>query len=186
MNSQDLISACLKGKEGAWTMLVNNYSRRIFNLSFQFAGSYAEAEDLTQDIFLKLYKSLKKYDFNKNFDAWLTILAKNHLIDHYRKTKWEHKQRDDFDEKTISSQPGLSPENGLLRKEKQKQIWSGLNQISPEIRMAVILRDIQGRDYEEIAAIMNLPLGTVKSRINRGRIYLAKILIKKGGTDELL
>jgi len=160
-------------------MLVDSYSKRVFNMAYQFAGSYEEAEDLTQDIFLKLYNSLPKYDFEKNFSAWFLTLARNYMIDNYRKTKWEKKTRDEFNEHLLSSDAFDSPENGMVREESKKIIWESLNYLSPEIRMTVILRDIQGKKYEEIAEIINLPLGTVKSRVNRGRLQLAKILKEK-------
>jgi RNA polymerase sigma-70 factor (ECF subfamily) len=157
-------------------MLVNAYSRRIFNMAYQFTGTFQEAEDMTQEIFLKLYTSLSKYDFEKNFNAWLLTLTKNYLIDNYRKTKWEKKTRDNFNEHYVRADPSDSPEAGIEVKENKKFIWEGLNQLSSEVRMTVILRDIQGKKYDEIADIMNLPLGTIKSRVNRGRIQLAKIL----------
>lgn len=160
-------------------MLVNTYSKRIFNMSYQFAGSYQEAEDMTQEIFLKLFHSLEKYDFKKNFQAWFLTLAKNHLIDNYRRTKWEKKSRDDFDEKFVRAESRDNPEIGVEKDETKKLIWSGLNRLSPDIRICIILRDIQGKRYDEIAEIMSLPLGTVKSRVNRGRLQLAEILKKK-------
>ncbi len=157
-------------------MLVNAYSKRVFNLAYQFAGSYEEAEDLTQEIFFKLYNSIRKYDFEKNFSAWLLTLARNYLIDQYRKTKWEKKSRDDFNEHFLAADPSVGPEESAVTHETKKIVWEGFNYLSSEIRMAVILRDIQGKKYEEIAEIMDLPLGTIKSRINRGRLQLAKIL----------
>lgn len=162
-------------------MLVNTYSKRIFNMAYQFCGSYQESEDLTQDIFMKLYNSLSKYDFEKNFTAWLLTLAKNHLIDEYRRTKWEKKNRDDFDDVLLTFETSESPEANLLKEENKKIIWESLNHLSSEIRLAVILRDIQGKSYEEIAEIEHLPLGTVKSRVNRGRLQLAKIVQEKKG-----
>jgi len=169
----------LKGNEGAWEMLVNTYSRRVFNLAYQFSGTREEAEDMTQEIFLKLYHALVKYDFSRNFDAWLLTLARNHLIDEYRRTKWEKKSRDDFNEYTLSADAVSGPEETVLREENKKLVWEGFNSLSNEIRMAIILRDIQGKKYDEIAEIMELPLGTVKSRVNRGRLQLAKILREK-------
>ncbi len=167
-------------------MLVNAYSKRIFNMAYQFTGTYQEAEDMTQEIFLKLYTSLTRYDFEKNFNAWLLTLAKNYLIDNYRKTKWEKKTRDDFNEHYLRAEPSSSPEAGIQERENKEFLWKGLNQLSSEVRMTVILRDIQGKRYDEIADIMNLPLGTVKSRVNRGRIQLAKILRQeKENTDDM-
>lgn len=179
MQIKTVIKECIEGKKGAWDMLVNAYSRRIFNMAYQFTGAYEEAEDMTQDIFMKLYTSLEKYDFEKNFSAWLLTLAKNYLIDQYRRTKWEKKTREDFNEHYLLADPSASPEAGILRQESQKMIWEGLRQLSSEVRMTLILRDIQGKSYEEIAEIMSLPLGTAKSRVNRGRLQLTKILKEK-------
>jgi RNA polymerase sigma-70 factor (ECF subfamily) len=151
-------------------------------MAYQFCGSREEAEDLTQEIFIKLYNSLAKFDFEKNFTAWLLTLTKNYLIDEYRRTKWEKTQRDEFDERVLS-QPSLSgPEETLVQKETRALIWQGLNRLSSEMRMAVILRDLQGRSYEEMAEILSLPLGTVKSRVNRARLALAEVLRQKKET----
>lgn len=176
MNLEEVIQECLKGEEGAWQRLVDTYSKKIFNMAYQFVGSYEEAEDLTQDIFLKLYHALPQYDRSKNFSAWLFALAKNHLIDAYRKTKWEKANRDPFDEHLASSDASASPEATLIQEAIRKAVWNGLNRLAPETRMAVILRDIQGKSYEEVAKIMSIPIGTVKSRINRARLELARIL----------
>ena len=150
-------------------------------MAYQFCGSRQEAEDMTQEIFLKLYGSLAKFDFQKNFTAWLLTLAKNHLIDEYRKTKWEKTQRDEFDERVLPQASISGPEESLVQKETRALIWEGLNRLSSEMRMAVILRDLQGRSYEEMAEILGLPLGTVKSRVNRARIALAEVLKEKKG-----
>ena len=176
MQINTIVQGCLEGKQGAWEMLVNTYSRRIFNMAFHFSGSYEEAEDLTQDIFVKLYNSLKKFDFKKNFTAWLLTIAKNYLIDEYRRTKWEKRTRDNFDEHFLPSDSEQGPEENILKEENRRTIWKALNILSSEIRMTIILRDIQGKSYNEIAEIMSLPEGTVKSRINRGRLQLTKIL----------
>ena len=157
-------------------MLVDAYSKRVFNMAYQFSGSYEEAEDLTQDIFIKLYNSLTKYDFSKNFSAWLLTMSKNYLIDQYRRTKWEKKTRDDFNEFNLASSETENPEYSFSQEENKKLVWQGFNFLSADLRMAVILRDIQGKKYDEIAEILDIPLGTIKSRVNRGRLQLAKIL----------
>jgi len=177
-----VIRECLEGKEGAWRMIVDTHSRKSFNMADQFAGSYEEAEDLSQDIFFKLYHALPKYDRAKNFTAWFLTLAKNHLIDTYRRTRWQKVNRDEFDERLIGRDETESPEESLVRQDSQKAVWEGLGKLPPETRMALILRDIQGKSYEEVATIMSIPIGTVKSRINRGRLELARILSQKKET----
>lgn len=164
-------------------MLVNAYSKKIFNLAYQFSGSYEEAEDLTQDIFFKVHGALRKYDFSRNFTAWLLTLARNYLIDQYRRTKWEKKSRDDFDKHLLSADSGDSPEKHIIKQENKRILWDGLNRLTNDLRMAIILRDIQGKKYEEIAEIASLPLGTVKSRVNRARLQLAEVLKERKEKD---
>lgn len=177
----EIIRECLEGRQGAWEALMNMYAKRVFNMAYQFCGNREEAEDLTQDIFLKLHHALSKFDFQKNFTAWLLTLSKNYLIDEYRRTKWERTQRDEFDERVLAQSTLSGPEDNLARKETQAIIWEGLNRLSSEMRMAVILRDLQGRSYEEMAEILDLPLGTVKSRVNRARLALAEVLKDRKG-----
>jgi RNA polymerase sigma-70 factor, ECF subfamily len=176
-----IIRECLEGRQGAWETLMNTYTKRVFNMAYQFCGSRQEAEDLTQEIFLKLYNSLSKFDFQRNFTAWLLTLTKNYLIDEYRRTKWEKTQRDEFDERVLTQTSLSGPEATLEQKETRALIWAGLNRLSSDMRMAVILRDLQGRSYEEMAEILKLPLGTVKSRVNRARIALAEVLREQKG-----
>jgi RNA polymerase sigma-70 factor (ECF subfamily) len=183
---KEVIQDCLEGNQGAWRMLVDAYSKKVFNLAYQFAGSYEEAEDLTQDIFLKLYSVLPKYDFEKNFTAWLLTMARNQLIDTYRRTKWEKTSRDAFDERFLAADRTGGPEAGLEHEADRRMVWASLNRLSSDIRMAVILRDIQDKSYEEIAQILGLPLGTVKSRVSRGRLQLARLLKdRKEESDEM-
>ena len=145
-------------------------------MAYQFSGSRQEAEDRTQEVFLKLHGALPKYDFGKNFTAWLLTLAKNHLIDDYRRTKWEKTQRDDFDDRVLAQPAHDGPETSLVEKETKAFVWEGLNRLSADMRMVILLRDLQGKSYEEVAEILSLPLGTVKSRVNRARIQLAQVL----------
>lgn len=184
MDLNEVISKCLAGSQGAWRTLVDTFARRIFNMAYQFSGSRQEAEDMTQEVFLKLHGALPKYDPAKNFQAWFLTLAKNHLIDEYRRTKRERVQRDEFDERVLAQSSHHGPEASLVEKETKTFVWEGLNRLSAEMRTVIVLRDLQGHSYEEVAAILGLPLGTVKSRVNRARIQLAQVLREaKGGTS---
>lgn len=157
-------------------MIVNTYAPQIFNLAFHFTHSREEAEDLTQEIFLKLFSSLKKYRQEMNFNAWLLTLARNHLIDKYRRGKKEKSLRQELDEKTVSELGVLSPENSLDQKEIKLIVWNAIDQLSPEVRLSLILFDLMGKTYEEAAEVLGVPVGTIKSRINRGRLQLARLL----------
>jgi RNA polymerase sigma-70 factor (ECF subfamily) len=175
------IRGCLEGSQSAWRALVDAYARRVFNMAYQFCGSREEAEDRTQEVFLKLHGALPKYDFGKNFTAWLLTLAKNHLIDEYRRTKWEKANRDEFDERVLSQAAASGPEASLVAKETKELIWEGLDRLPADMRMVIILRDLQGKSYEEVAEVLGLPLGTVKSRVNRARLQLARVLREHRG-----
>ena len=176
MDLDAIIRDCLGGSQSAWKTLVDAFARRIFSMAYQFCGCREEAEDMTQEVFLKLHGALPKYVFGKNFTPWFLTLAKNHLIDEYRRTKWEKRQRDDFDERVQSQVAVIDPEGSLVAKETKALVWEGLDRLTAEMRMVIILRDVQGKSYEEIAEILDLPLGTVKSRVNRARIQLARVL----------
>lgn len=167
-------------------MLVDCYSKRIFNLAYQFAGSRQEAEDLTQDIFLKLYSSLAKYDFNHDFTAWFLTLARNYLIDEFRRTRIEKSQRFEGEEPDLPACEDDNPEIRYLGEEKARAVRQALQQLPPDLRMVLVLREIEGFNYEEIASRIKVPLGTVKSRVNRARLELARIILAKtGGKYEL-
>lgn len=181
MDLEATIRGCLEGSQSDWKALMDAYARRIFNMAYQFSGSREEAEDRTQEVFLKLHGALPKYDFGKNFTAWLLTLAKNHLIDEYRRTKWEKTQRDEFDERVLSQPAHSGPEDDLVAGETKALVWEGLNRLSADMRMVLILRDLQGQSYEEVADVLGLPLGTVKSRVNRARLQLAQVLREKRG-----
>ncbi|MGB9862387.1 MAG: RNA polymerase sigma factor [Candidatus Saccharicenans sp.] len=181
MEVKEIITKCLKGDAGAWKMLVDLYAKKIYNLAYQFSGRPQEAEDLTQDIFLKLYNSLGKYDFEKDFSAWFLTLARNYLIDEYRHHRQEKSLRDEVDELTLSAPAADSPENQYLAGEKSELIRQALLELSPELRTVLILRELEGFSYEEIAEKLGLPLGTVKSRVNRARLQIAEVIMKKTG-----
>ncbi len=181
MDLEATIRDCLEGSQTAWRALVDAYARRIFSMAYQFCGSREEAEDRTQEVFLKLHGALPKYDFGRNFTAWLLTLTKNHLIDEYRRSKWEKTQRDDFDERVLSQEAANGPEESLVSRETKALVWEGLDRLSADMRMVIILRDLQGKSYEEVAEVLGLPLGTVKSRVNRARLQLARVLRDRRG-----
>jgi len=178
---KELIQGCLQGEAGAWKMLVDCYSKKIFNLAYQFAGSRQEAEDLTQDIFLKLYHSLAKYDFEHDFTAWLLTLARNYLIDEFRRTKLEKSQRFEADQPDLPAADSDNPETRYLSEEKAAAVRQALQQLPPDLRLVLVLREMEGLSYEEMAREIKVPLGTVKSRVNRARLQLAQIIINKTG-----
>jgi len=192
-----LVRRCLGGDASAWEDIVRLYNRRIYNLCYRFTNSADDAQDLTQDVFIKLYRTLGSYDVEKGaFTTWLTTLTRNLLVDHFRRSRQDRitdsidgTSREEEDALSISDRlqdPRPSPDDRLATKETQKMVQKALVRLSPELREAVILRDLQDMDYKEIAGTLRVPEGTVKSRINRGRMELARLLSrnkKQAGND---
>ncbi|MBV8521108.1 MAG: sigma-70 family RNA polymerase sigma factor [Acetobacteraceae bacterium] len=182
-----LVRRCIAGDAAAWEELVRQQNRRIYNICFRFTGSAHDAEDLSQEVFIRLYRTLPSYEPEKGaFTTWLTTLTRNMLVDHFRRTRQE-RLTDSIDASATGEEdmPTLaerledaspSPQARVASKETQKMVQQALQKVSPDLREAVILRDLQDMDYKEIAVALKVPEGTVKSRINRGRAELARLL----------
>ncbi len=179
-NGAELVRRCRAGDGSAWEEIVTQYSRRIFNLAYRFTSSAEAAEDLTQDVFIRIYRTLEQYDPKQgDLSNWLMRLARNLIIDDYR-----HRQRnpqdsmaDDVDDHTFHLRSvGGSAQKEMERMELASQVQEGIDKLPSDLRTCVILRDLEELSYQEIVDVLKIPEGTVKSRINRGRIELAKIL----------
>lgn len=187
-----LVSHCLAGEQRAWHQLVTGQHRRVYAICFRFTSDAAEAEDITQEVFLKVYRNLASFDPCKgNFQTWITTLTRNLLVDHYRRTRME-RATESLDATLGAEDDGPSMADRLTdRRPSQEQhamglelkatIQAALAKLSPELREAVILRDLEDMDYKEIALVMKIPEGTVKSRISRGRGELARLLQRREG-----
>ena len=182
-----LVRQCIGGDAEAWRQLVVSQHRRIYAICYRFTGSGADAEDLTQEVFLKLYRNLGSFDTEKgSFQTWITTLARNLLVDHFRRTR-QDRATESMDAGWEGDEDGPTQADRLADTratqhdrvaalEIQARVQAGLKQLSPELREAVVLRDLEDMDYKEIAAVLRVPEGTVKSRISRGRGELARIL----------
>jgi RNA polymerase sigma-70 factor (ECF subfamily) len=179
-----LVQRCLQGDGLAWEELVQRHTRRIYNLCYRFTGRSHEAEDLTQEVFLRVYRTLASYKaLHGGFTTWMTSVTRNLLIDHYRRTKKDRVTSSiDDEESNIGERPspGRRPDQLAVASELSGKVQKALALLSPDLREAVILRDLQGLEYREIQDVLQVPEGTVKSRINRGRIELARMLEEQG------
>jgi RNA polymerase sigma-70 factor, ECF subfamily len=184
-----LVRRCVAGDATAWEELVRLQNRRIYNICYRFTGSPDDAEDLTQEVFIRMYRTLSSFDVEKGaFQTWMTTMTRNLLVDHFRRSKQERMTDSidaapggDEDAPTMAERledSGPRPDASLASQEVQKQVQAALQKLSPELREAVILRDLQDMDYRDIAAALKVPEGTVKSRINRGRTELARHLAR--------
>lgn len=181
-----VVRRCMDGDSGAWAELVRTHHRRVYGLCYRFTGNVADAEDLTQDVFLKIYSNLSSFDILRgSLQVWITTMTRNLLVDNFRRTKnlratgsldegWDG--TDELRPVDRLTASGPSPHESAAQKELAKMVQEGLARVSVELREAVILRDLQDMDYKEIAQVLGIPEGTVKSRISRGRAELARLL----------
>ncbi|MCK4889527.1 MAG: RNA polymerase sigma factor [Candidatus Aminicenantes bacterium] len=172
MENRVLIKYIKEGDKRGWNMLIDKYSRTVYNLAFNFCGCSDDANDLTQDIFIKIYKNIDKFDESFNISSWIIRISKNHCIDYWRKNK-KNNFRIDLEDNLVRDEN--SPEDNLIKSADLNKLREKILQLKPEVRSLLILRDIQNHSYQEIADSLNIPLGTVKSKINRARIQLAKL-----------
>ncbi len=182
-----LAARCVGGDNTAWEMLVRREGRRVYGLCYRFTGSPTDAEDLTQEVFLKVYRNLRSFDpARASFGVWLTALTRNLLVDQYRRSRLERASEsldeplgDDGEGGTRADRlpdPRAGQEQHVAGLELRARVQAALARVTPELREAVILRDLQDLEYREIADVLGVPQGTVKSRISRGRAELARLL----------
>jgi RNA polymerase sigma-70 factor (ECF subfamily) len=172
----ELIERCLAGDQEAWAAIVRQHWRKVFNLAYRFVGQHDEAEDLTQDIFLKIFRALHTFDRRANFQTWLISISRNLCIDHYRSRRKERELlAREIDASLLSpTSRERSPDGRLEEVDARELVRTALRALPPTLREAVVLRDLQEFSYLEIANRLGVPEGTVKSRINRGRLELAR------------
>jgi RNA polymerase sigma-70 factor (ECF subfamily) len=179
-----LIQECLNGNQAAWETIVRQHWRKVFNVAYKFVGKHDEAEDLTQDIFLKIFKALHSFDRRANFQTWIISIARNLCIDHYRSVR---KERETIAREVDAADltPASSDASPLLQLEQsdlRELLRRALDQLPEALKTAVVLRDLHELSYQEIADRLGLPEGTVKSRINRGRLELARQIKRIAGS----
>jgi RNA polymerase sigma-70 factor (ECF subfamily) len=182
---ETVIQRCLHGDQSAWDLIVRQHWRKVFNVAYKFVGRHDEAEDLAQDIFLKVFKSLDTFDRRANFQTWLISVSRNLCIDHYRSVRKEREMINrDVDASELSpASPNEGPVAAIEQRDRVVLLRQALAALPESLRTAVLMRDIQEMSYQEIADTLRLPEGTVKSRINRGRSELARQIRKLRGED---
>lgn len=178
----DIIRNIKAGNTEAWNMLIERYSKKVYNLALNFAGNRDDASDITQDIFIKVYNNIDKFQEDGSFNAWILKLSKNYCIDYWRKSK-NYRQKLELDESLYVESVHdevYSPEDTLIKKNDVNFLRKKLQELSPDLRSLIIMRDIEDFSYQEISENLGIPLGTTKSRINRARLKLAKIVLNEG------
>lgn len=177
-----LVERCLRGDDSAWEELVRSHTRRVYAVCYRFTGKDSEAQDLTQEVFLRVFRTISSFRSGEGtFGVWLMRLTRNLLIDHYRRGRKDRATDSIEDQLPVLEEKVsmTSRTDGLVAGREAGEILQGaLGKLSPELRETLILRDLEEMEYREIAQTLQVPEGTVKSRLNRGRAELARILRK--------
>ncbi len=179
----ELIARCLSDlgdseTQEAWRIIVSRYRRKVFGIAYKFTGKYEESEDLIQEIFFRVFRSLSRFDRDADFGTWLYSVSRNHCIDHYRSGRREREALSDREVRMEDfASARFDPHRFLEARDNKKMLFRALQTLPNKLREAVLLRDIHGLTYQEIVDRLGLPGGTVKSRINRGRLELGRALV---------
>lgn len=186
LTEQELVTRAKAGDDEAFAQLMRDNEKRIYNLTLRMTGNPDDAMDLAQETFLNAWRGLNFFKGDSAFSTWVYRLASNACIDHLRRKK----RRQDISapmpvDEEDNSQPDIpderfQPEQELERRELQRAVAQGLEQLSDEHRQVLVMREINGLSYQEIADVLDLEAGTVKSRIARARNSLRKILVESG------
>ncbi len=177
-SDQEMVMNCLQGNETAWEDLMRSHERRVYSMSYRFTRCRAEAEDLTQDVFIRVYQTLSSFRSESgSLSGWLMQVARNLLIDRYRRLR----RNLHFDpirdaDLSVSDPSAPNPLQCLTRDEIKTRVQAALRRLPPNTRNVIVLHDLEGLALAEVAVILHAPEGTVKSRMIRGRRELARIL----------
>ncbi|HEY9502746.1 MAG TPA: sigma-70 family RNA polymerase sigma factor [Pyrinomonadaceae bacterium] len=186
VNDCELVSTAISGTEGSFEELVRRYQRPISAYVYRMVGDYESALDLTQEIFIKVYGSLRRYRAEFKFSTWIYKIAHNCAVDHLRRSSTREQslisgtESDNFELPLESSR--LSPEQESERKERRIEIEGVIRALPSNYRELIILRHSQDLTYEEIVEVTGLPLGTVKNRLFRAREMMRELFVEKGIT----
>jgi len=173
-----IVERCRRGDALAWEALVRRYQARVYGVAFHYLRDGEEARDLAQDVFIKVYRSLDSFTGDA-FLPWVLRLARNAAIDRIRRKKARPPAEDVPVEESVSlADSGPSPEDSWLRDSKKRLVHRAMGHMSDQNREMILLKDIQGLNLQEIADLLGVPLGTVKSRSNRARTELARKVVE--------
>jgi RNA polymerase sigma-70 factor (ECF subfamily) len=172
---QMLIHRCKRGDLTAFEILISNYEKKTYNIAFGLVGKEEDAKDIAQDTFIKAFKSIATFKEKSSFSTWLYRITINTSKDYLRKRK-NTIAFEDINAQGEIKDEGLQPQEQLEHMEERKLILSALKELKEEYSNVIILKDLNGFSYQEIADILDINLGTVKSRISRGRFQLRDIL----------
>lgn len=186
-----LIGLAQEGDAVAFERLISLYQSKVYGFARAYCSDPSEAADLAQEALIKVYRSLHSFRFQSSLLTWMFRIVKNVALDHYRSRQQRERRREQPIEGTSEGDlrggstggrcENPDPEDHLLADEQRQALWAALSRVPEVYRTVVVLTDMQGLSYEEVAAIVGTPVGTVKSRLNRGRDALREVLLSSGG-----
>ena len=177
-DQENIIARARRGDADAFEQLVIAYRDQVFRLALRMCGNEADADEAAQEAFLSAWKALPNFRGDSQFSTWLYQLTSHAAIDLLRREKRQIAAEDITE--VSAPDPGPSPQQQAERSETRQAVRDAMGQLSPEYRQIVVLRFLQELSYEEIGAVLRLPPGTVKSRLNRAKAQLKDILSKNG------
>ncbi len=188
LNQDELLEACQKGSESAFRQLFEQYHRQVLHLAFRFSGNIQEAEDIAQEVFLKVFKEIANFQGTSSFYTWLYRITVNVCLDknrqRQRREKYHAKVNLEIHGHGVGEvaldQGSNALEKQVWHTELQQMLQAALNQIKPKLRVVIVLKHIQGLSLKEVAQILGCAEGTVSSRLNRGRMQLRRTLSRMG------
>ncbi|WP_318361035.1 sigma-70 family RNA polymerase sigma factor [uncultured Agathobaculum sp.] len=189
MDDKHIVAQARRGDLSAFEELVTRYEKRVYAIALRSSGSPEDAADITQEVFLKAWRSMESFRGDSGFSTWLFRITMNMCVDHARRRQTQPQtqplvQGEEDDERPIPD-TAPTPEEHLENSELGRELAAALDEVSDEHRRIVLLRDVSGMSYTEIAEVLEISEGTVKSRLSRARIALRKILLKRGNLFHL-
>lgn len=187
-----LVQRVVSGDTEAFSSLVLAYEKQVFNIALRMVGNREDAEDISQESFIKAYNSLSNFRGDASFSSWLFRIVSNTCLDHLRKIKNRQtlslstENEDEETEEYDIADDSFSPEELLEKRLTKESIQRGLEELSEEHRTVLVLREIQGLSYDEIAQMLEIESGTVKSRIARARKKLCAFLVRDGNIPDYI
>jgi RNA polymerase sigma-70 factor (ECF subfamily) len=184
VEDRQLISECLKGRGEAFSELVRRYQDRLYNAVFRFLDDAQDAQDVTQEAFISAWQALARFKGDSKFFTWIYRIAINHAIDLKRKHRVSQGTEIRLnDELQPIASPSSPPEAAVEQREEVEKLRKALNLLSNEHRLVLILKDLDGMKYEEMAETLDVPIGTIRSRLHRARLELRQILERQGHVE---
>jgi RNA polymerase sigma-70 factor (ECF subfamily) len=185
----ELIAECLQGRTESFGILVSRYQDRLLGTLVTMLGSVEDARDVAQEAFVQAYQKLESFRGQSQFYSWLFRIALNSSVDHHRRQRRPTVSIDAAREQTgaepTDQHPEISPTFGVERTERQAMVQLALSKLSPDYRQVLVLKEMEDLKYDEIAELVKIPVGTVRSRIHRGRAELKAILEELLGDQEI-